>query len=68
MVVALELQLIHHRASLETLRALESLQTEIRDRTLARIGPHSRRNTRAQFRRRPQIHQFFIFCYKFIRI
>ena len=30
-----------HRASLETYRTLVRLQTEIRDRTVARIGPHS---------------------------
>jgi len=39
--VALELQLLHHRASLETYRTLVRLQIEVRDRTVARTGPHS---------------------------
>ncbi len=40
--VALELQLLHHRASLEPYRTLVRLQTEVRDRIVARTGPHSR--------------------------
>ena len=40
--VALWLQPLHHRACLETYRTLVRLQTEVRDRTVARAGPHSR--------------------------